>query len=75
MACDPVWMLFGQVVQFGAIGLQVVQFPRSVGTFGDQFPLIVTDCAIAFVFPVQWLIALERLPLKGGSQADALQRA
>ena len=52
------WFLGGQVVSFGAVGFQVVEFPGFV-LFGDKFPVAVADGTVAFMLPEQRLLAAQ----------------
>jgi hypothetical protein len=40
-----------QVVLFGAVGFEVVEFPRAVAPDTDEFEVANADGGIAFVFP------------------------
>ena len=60
-------MFFGKVVQLGTVGFNVVQLPWAFCTLGDKFPLAVADGSIAFVLPVDWVMASDFFALEGRS--------
>ena len=41
----------GEVVEFGAVGREIVEFPRALAVEADEFPVADTDGGVAFVFP------------------------
>lgn len=41
----------GEVVEFGAVGREVVEFPGAAAVEADEFPVADTDGGVAFVFP------------------------
>ena len=42
--------LFSQIVELGAVGLDVVELPSAPGSFCDEFPFALADGAVALVF-------------------------
>ena len=66
---DDVWVLGGEVVEFGSIGGHVVQFPGSVSE-GDEFPVFVMNSPIALVLEEECAVPL-LLFLKEGNETLA----
>ena len=66
----PVGKFAGKILGFSGVGRQVVKFPRFVG-FGDQFPILLADGAIAFVFPEKGAVEIVVLPSIAGTRLDA----
>ncbi len=69
-ALDAVGVLGGEVVGFGTVGVEVVEFPGLV-LLRDQLPAAVADGAVALVFPDEGTGALEGFASKGGTEAGA----
>ena len=44
-------MLLGQVVQLGAVSLDVIELPGTIGPLCHQLPLSITQSPVALVLP------------------------
>mgnify|MGYP000082429128 CR=1 FL=1 len=67
-------LFFGEIVQFRAVGFDVVQFPRAGCAFGDEFPFAVAHGAVAFVLPVDWFFAPDLFAVERRGERGALHR-
>src|SRR3546814_12900948 len=63
----------GEVAGFGPIVRHVEKLPGPAEP-GDQLPLAVPHRTVAFVLPEDRLVAMQRLPAKGRSEAAPLHR-
>ena len=68
---ETVGVLVGEVVLFGAVGGDVVEFPRPVGALGDEFPFAIADGAVAFVLEVDGLAPVDGFAFEDGGEGGA----
>ena len=64
-------MFLGEVVHFGAVFFNVVEFPFSSAAFCDEFPVAIADGAVALVFPEDGFAALDCLAFEDGEEGGA----
>ena len=66
--------LGGEVVHFGAVGGDVVEFPLTFDAFGDEFPFTIADGAVAFVLEEDGFAALDGASFESGNEGSAFDR-
>ena len=69
---DAGGFLLGEVVLFGAVTVEVVQFPGPGGILGDEFPGAVAEGPVALVFPEDGLAGGVGIG-EGGFEAAAFE--
>ena len=63
----------GQVVQFRAVGFEIVQFPRPLAAQPDEFPVAHANGRVAFMLPEE-RVTLDGLAVKSRHETTALHR-
>ena len=71
---ESIGLFFGKIVQFCAVGLDIVQFPWAGRALGDEFPFAVTHGPVALVLPEDWFFAPDFFPVERRGEGGALHR-
>jgi len=53
-------MSIGEILQFGSVRFQIVQFQGAVRAIANQFPAVLSYRPVAFVLPENGLLSLDR---------------
>lgn len=71
---DFIGVLAGEVMEFSAVGVEVIEFPTGLVTgLGDEFPVLMADGATFGPLPEDGGGAVEWFSVEGGQEADALE--
>ena len=54
-----------QIIQFRTVCIQIIEFPRPIGSFGYQFPFSNPDCPVSFMLPINGIFTAQILSGEG----------